>query len=215
MKALRAQQNRASRNIQDQLLTTSAFRGHETCSLYSESAGALFLGNVFRICASGGIVEPVRFEIRQEGTALEMPADSSHSAESPPQWIRLLVDEISAALHLWVDAPLECHIGYDLDRWEITLFLNGEEFVGGVLDGRRSISPFTVDLLQLQRIIEVAEISWQAHAVDLHDDLRTHLSVIGIYRGERVWLRILANPPLHIPVDLQDFPGYDPEQLDW
>lgn len=144
-----------------------------------------------------------------------MPAEHSDAAGPPPHWIRLLVDEASAALHLWKDAPLECHVGFDLDRWEITLFLNGAEFVGGALDGRRSIAPFTVDLLQLQRSIDVVEISWQAHAIDLHDDLRTHLSVIGIYRGERVWLRILANPPLHIPASLQDFPGHDPDQLDW
>ena len=131
---------------------------------------------------------------------------NGHFAESPPQWIRLLVDEVSAALHLWVEMPLECHVAYDSDRWEITLFLNGEEFVGGALDGRRQVAPFAVDLLQLQDLIQVAEVSWQAHAVDLHDDLRTHLSILGIYRGERIWLRILANPPVHIPASLQIFP---------
>lgn len=116
---------------------------------------------------------------------------------SQPQWIPELVDRTCQSLRLFdQDAPVGCHYSFHEDMHEISLFVSSTEVVGGANDGQRINSRFVVDVIDLVTLLdELDSITWQAHLIDEEDDLGPHLSIGGVYKGERVWLRILSETP--------------------
>jgi hypothetical protein len=97
-------------------------------------------------------------------------------------------------------SPIGCHFHREDDIWEVTLFASHTEVVGGERDGARVRSRFCLNLLRVQEVFaQVQSLHWQAHGLGAQDDLGPHVSLEGIYAGQRVWLRILAQPPRSFP----------------
>lgn len=118
---------------------------------------------------------------------------------APPSWLRDFTDEVGNCLHPLIDAPLGCHFHPEDGIWEVTLFYAATEVVGGERDGSRTQALFWVDLRQLSEVLEIDQLHWQSHPVDGDDQLGAHVSMTGCYRGQSIWLRILANSPTELP----------------
>jgi hypothetical protein len=118
---------------------------------------------------------------------------------SPPHWLADLASEVTAQLAaVDVLAPIGCHYYYNGDeaQWEVTLFASNTETVGGPSDGRLTHSNFTANLSGLAGVFSaVFEFHWQALRLGDEDEIGPHISIEGLYRGEPVWLRLLATPP--------------------
>ncbi|EDL60239.1 hypothetical protein [Gimesia maris] len=95
-------------------------------------------------------------------------------------------------------SPIGCHFFHNGSRneWEVTLFASSTEIVGGEWDGVLAPSKFCFNILKLGEIFEEVEsLYWQALPVDYDDQLGCHISIEGMYEGERVWVRVLAEAP--------------------
>lgn len=117
----------------------------------------------------------------------------------PPAWLAETANRIATHIH-GADplAPIGCHYYRDelCDLWEVTIFVSFTETVGGELDGKLTRSRFSVDLKDWNDIFtEVHRFSWQAVSMGEGDDLGPHLSVEGRVGGNKIWLRIVADPP--------------------
>lgn len=116
---------------------------------------------------------------------------------TPPEWLKDFAD---AVVRYLVPAgampPVGCHYAQEDEQWEVTLFAAATEVIGGRRDGARRPSCFSVDVLRVaQHFDDVHLIEWQAHPVDIDDELGAHLSIEGNCSGHSVWLRILAEAP--------------------
>lgn len=125
-----------------------------------------------------------------------------------PEWVEDLASHITDLLR-FVDAspPLGCHVHELADRWEIALFAADTEIVGGPRDGQRHPDPFVVNLGELLGLFdEIREMTWQSRAVSAEDELGGHLSIDGIYAGERARVNLLIEAPRRLmsawPVDV-------------
>jgi len=150
-----------------------------------------------------GIIDRLRLCMR---AAFDLPA---HEAENfartlqgnrmsaPPEWLKSFADK--AALEMQpadVLAPVGCHFCHVEGTWEVSLFASSTEVVGGKQDGLLRFSRFRMDLRALMDLFsEVEDVSWQALPMGPEDELGAHVAVGGTYAGNRVWLRILAQPP--------------------
>ncbi|MEW4489675.1 hypothetical protein AB1L42_16455 [Thalassoglobus sp. JC818] len=114
----------------------------------------------------------------------------------PPIVTEIVERSVKAIQLIDEDVPIGCHYFFDEPDHEITLFISPTEIVGGPRDGERIESRFYVDILGLLDVLdEVESYSWQAHPMADDDQLSAHVSLTGIYRGESIWLRILARTP--------------------
>jgi hypothetical protein len=116
----------------------------------------------------------------------------------PPDWLRDLVEELTACLEP-VDprAPLGCHLCHtDEEVWEITLFVSRTEVLGGEYDGEQVPGRFVLDVTALVRVVDdVENCWWQPLPASADDDLGPHLSIVGRHAGHEVWVRITAEQP--------------------
>lgn len=114
-----------------------------------------------------------------------------------PTWLQEFANSVAAHLRpLDVLPPLGCHYCQAGRFWEVTLFAAATEVVGGTHCGKRLASRFTVDVLPVVDLLtEVSEIEWQTTPFSNADELGSHLSIKGTYRGKLVHVRILAKPP--------------------
>ncbi|QDT80890.1 hypothetical protein GmarT_45380 [Gimesia maris] len=118
---------------------------------------------------------------------------------APPSWLKTMANQV-ASLMYDVDmlSPIGCHFFHNGSRneWEVTLFASSTEIVGGEWDGVLAPSKFCFNILKLGEIFEEVEsLYWQALPVDYDDQLGCHISIEGMYEGERVWVRVLAEAP--------------------
>jgi hypothetical protein len=110
-----------------------------------------------------------------------------------------MIDEV--AIHVCafdVLSPLGCHYRHNPtdQRWEVTLFASSTETVGGPRDGRKTASKFHLNLSGLVEFFpDVDKFYWQALSLGDEDELGPHVSIEAAYKGNPVWLRILAAPP--------------------
>jgi hypothetical protein len=116
-----------------------------------------------------------------------------------PAWLPKLADAVIAHMRA-VDilSPVGCHHFYDEaeQQWEITLFASRTEVVGGEYDGRWTFSKFGLDVLGLMKIFsKIDSCHWQAHSFGADDELGAHISIVGEFAGQRLWLRVLASAP--------------------
>lgn len=119
------------------------------------------------------------------------------SMPEPPAWLKTFADAVALEM-LPVDllAPVGCHFCQIDGTWEVSLFVSSTEIVGGDQDGSLRFSRFQVDLKTVMNLFtEVAEVTWQALPLGPDDELGPHVAVHGNLAGQRVWLRILAQPP--------------------
>ncbi len=121
----------------------------------------------------------------------------------PPAWLNGLANAAAQAMEPLNSkplAPLACHYTSFEKVWEITLFREATEVVGGPEDGSVKQSPIGVRICEILDLFQsVNSCNWQAHSHGDEDDLGPHLSVDGSYKGRRVWLRILAQAPRRFP----------------
>jgi hypothetical protein len=111
--------------------------------------------------------------------------------------VRSVLDEI---LPIDTMSPIGCHYFYNDDsrQHEVTLFASKTEIIGGSDDGAHHDSRFCLDLNGVARLFErIADFRWQTSPADEQDDLGAHVSCEGSYKGNPVWLRILASAPAH------------------
>lgn len=119
----------------------------------------------------------------------------------PDVWLQALTDSVAQSIALIDDfAPFGCHFFFAEGVWEITLFAESSEVVGGPKDGAIRKSRFGVHITEVLALFEkVKSCTWQAQSMGEDDDLGPHLAIEGIYEGREVWLRVLAEPPAHFP----------------
>jgi hypothetical protein len=119
----------------------------------------------------------------------------------PAAWLRILADVVAKAIEpLGPSAPLGCHYVQVDGVWEITLFTEATEVLGGPEDGTVKQSKFAVRISDILDVFQsVSNCSWQAHHAGENDDLGPHLAVEGTYKGRLIWLRILAQAPERFP----------------
>ncbi|HVV99585.1 MAG TPA: hypothetical protein VHB77_04560 [Planctomycetaceae bacterium] len=118
-----------------------------------------------------------------------------------PDWLNTFANAISKFIEPADEtAPLGCHIHDSDGLWEVTLFVGSTEVVGGERDGAVRRSRFTVDLAKVCELFTaIVRLDWQALSLGARDELGAHVSIEGVYAGEKVWLRILASPPKGFP----------------
>lgn len=119
-----------------------------------------------------------------------------------PNWLENLADDVILNVQAF-DAlpPLGCHYFFhqDVAQWEVTVFAARTEIVGGPYDGISAEAQLTVNLDGLRELFtDIRSFRWQTDRVDDTDDLGAHVSVEGNYRGNHVWLRVLAYSPEQI-----------------
>jgi hypothetical protein len=119
----------------------------------------------------------------------------------PAAWLKTLADAVAQSVALIdVTAPFGCHFCFADGVWEVTLFAEAVEVVGGPKDGAIKLSRFGVHITEILALFQdVTSCTWQAQSMGEDDDLGPHLSVEGLYKGRQVWLRVLAEPPVHFP----------------
>ena len=116
---------------------------------------------------------------------------------SPAKIVTEIVDRAVKAIEFIADpAPIGCHYFFNDPDHEISLFVSSTEVVGGPRDGERIEPRFFVDMIALLDLLdEIESLSWQPNEINDEDDLGNHASLTGVYRGQRIWLRILARTP--------------------
>ena len=119
----------------------------------------------------------------------------------PAAWLKVLVDVVAKAIEpLGPSAALGCHFVQIDGIWEVTLFAESVEVLGGPEDGTVKQSRFAVRIGEVLDVFQsITECNWQAHSAGAGDDLGAHLAVEGIYKGRQVWLRIPAQAPERFP----------------
>lgn len=121
----------------------------------------------------------------------------------PAAWLSGLADAIAMTVAPLTTEPLpalDCHFTKYEGVWEITLFTESTEVVGGPEDGSIRHSPLGVRVAEILDLFQsVSSCNWQTQAFGPEDDLGPHLSIEGLYKGRMVWLRILAAAPQQFP----------------
>lgn len=93
-------------------------------------------------------------------------------------------------------APIGCHFCRIDDTWEISLFVSSTQIVGGKCDGELRRSHFILDLPALMNLFsDIPAVAWQTQSHSDEDELGPHVAFEGVYAGNRVCLRILAEAP--------------------
>lgn len=120
----------------------------------------------------------------------------------PAAWLQVFADSVARAIAFAnSSASFGCHFCHAEGVWEITLFAEATEVVGGPKDGSIKTTCFGVQITEVLDLFQnITSCSWQAQSMGEGDDLGPHLAVEGIYKGRNVWLRVLAEPPEHFPV---------------
>ena len=117
----------------------------------------------------------------------------------PPYWIEETANRVAAMFQSDDPlAPIGCHFYHDEEQgvWEVTLFVSLTETLGGEMDGKLTGGRFSLDLTELTSLFsEVERFSWQAASLGAGDDLGSHLAIEGLVGEEKLWLRILSEPP--------------------
>jgi hypothetical protein len=120
----------------------------------------------------------------------------------PAAWLQTLADSVARAIVFANSGTtFGCHFCRAEGVWEVTLFAEAIEVVGGAKDGAIKKSCFGVQITEILDLFQnVTSCAWQAQVMADDDDLGPHISVEGIYKGRAVWLRVLAEAPEHFPV---------------
>ena len=119
----------------------------------------------------------------------------------PAVWLRALADVVAKAIEpLGPTAPLGCHYVQVEGVWEVSLFSESTEVLGGPEDGTIKQSRFAVRVTDILDVFQsISSCTWQAHSAGPDDDLGAHLAIEGTYKGRMVWLRILGQAPRQFP----------------
>lgn len=120
----------------------------------------------------------------------------------PAAWLQTFADSVARSIAFAESSTtFGCHFCLADGVWEVTLFAEAVEVVGGPKDGSIKKSSFGVHITEILDLFQnITSCAWQAQPMGDDDDLGPHLSVEGNYKGRNVWLRVLAEPPQSFPV---------------
>ena len=110
-------------------------------------------------------------------------------------WAQALVDEVSTCMEIGSPmGPLGYRYANDVDFVELTVYPTPVELVGGAEDGGIVDPDFHLDLGELTKVFdEVVHFGWKA--LGLLDEEGSQISVEGKFRGQDVFVQVLARPP--------------------
>ena len=117
-----------------------------------------------------------------------------------PEWLRsfaeAVCDRVLPALPGGPEPEIACHCTFAEGVWELTLFLDRTEVVGGAADGAARTTPYFLDLHGLDGAFDAVErFAWQPVRLGEADDLGPHVAVEGAVGDHTVWLRFLSDVP--------------------
>jgi hypothetical protein len=115
------------------------------------------------------------------------------------EWLDLLLDNVGACVS--ADSPMEglslLHREED-GFWEVDIFPDSVELVGGANDGAIVTPLFSINLDELRSVFEmVDDFGWNAFG--WHDGDGPFIWVEGLYLGRPIYLRVLAEDPRDDP----------------
>jgi hypothetical protein len=119
----------------------------------------------------------------------------------PDNWLNEFVARVMDATTLLTE-PVEiaCHTYFNEaadsgGEWEVTVFAEPDT-LGGRLDAFPLQPATSVDVAGLMTVFDSLDsCRWQSETVAFDDELGSHLSVEGAYRGHQIWLRVLSRAP--------------------
>jgi hypothetical protein len=123
----------------------------------------------------------------------------------PPDWLSALTSAIAECLvAASIPAPMGAHVqraaDADPEVWEVSIFYGKTEIVAGPQDGKRTDTPFWLDLSAVRQVFDrVTGFHWQAAPLGPQDDLGPHVAIDGEYLGHPVRVRVLAAAPDRFP----------------
>jgi len=122
-----------------------------------------------------------------------------------PDWLNSLAETVAECLVAVTPSSLAAHVqegaddsGEPMD--EVSFFYGATETIGGPKDGKRTHSPFWLDLAPLVAAFDsVDEFTWQAASMGPDDDFGPHVAIEGAFHGRPVRVRVLATSPKQFP----------------
>ncbi len=127
-----------------------------------------------------------------------------------PKWLESLIDVIAECMdHHDQIGPLGYLYNIDADLWEILVYPCSIEPADEARKNTLTTPRFSLDLELLQSSFEQLDaLFWVAHDLGPYDAFGPHIVLEGTYRGNKVYLQILANAPKdENPVIPMDIPG--------
>jgi hypothetical protein len=111
------------------------------------------------------------------------------------RWTQALVNEVSACLEVISPmGPMGYRYHVEDDLVAIKVYPTPVELVGGPDDGGRVDPDFHIDLGELSDVFDdVLHMGW--NALGMNDEEGPHISVEGKFRGQDVYLQLLARAP--------------------
>lgn len=114
-----------------------------------------------------------------------------------PAWMESLVDVVLECIEVQtLMGPLGFRYGEDSGLWEILVYPTPVELAGGDVDGLIVSPGFSLDLEPLLAAFEqIADMRWTVYRYGHHNLDGPEISIEGVYEGNEVFLRILAEAP--------------------
>ena len=111
------------------------------------------------------------------------------------RWSQALVNEVSACLEVISPmGPMGYRYHVEEDLVAIKVYPTPVELIGGPDDGGRVDPDFHIDLGELSNVFEdVLHMGW--NALGMNDEEGPHILVEGKFRGQDVYLQVLARAP--------------------
>ncbi|MCP4658686.1 MAG: hypothetical protein GY856_25015 [bacterium] len=115
----------------------------------------------------------------------------------PPAWMESLIDVVLESIETHtLMGPLGYRYGEDSGLWEILVYPTPVELSGGDVDGMIVSPGFSLDLEPLLAAFEqIADMRWSVYRYGLHGLDGPEISIEGVYEGNEIFLRILAEAP--------------------
>jgi hypothetical protein len=135
------------------------------------------------------------FDRRSEAGRQYFHGDGAPRQPNVPPWLDSFVELVGSAIEAEsAMGPLGYWWSQEEGLWEVTVFPTPVELVGGSVDGAVIAPGFHLDLEQLRAAFErVVDFGW--NALGVVDPDGPHVWLEGIYEGQEIFMRILAEAP--------------------
>ena len=94
------------------------------------------------------------------------------------------------------NGPVGFRYSREEDLSEIIVYPCPIELTGGAVDGEVVAPAYSLDLEMLRSAFKkIDDVHWIPHGFGPYDNEGSHISIEGIYRGQKVYLKVLAYAP--------------------